>query len=140
VADINIRRLAYDAWRPKPLDIVPRDTRFDDGALVTTSVGSFNANAWGLHDMHGNAAEWTRSSYRPYPFREEHDRGDPSGKSRMVVRGGSWYDRPKRCRSGFRLSYHPHQKVYNVGFRVICQATPTVAKTQTPTLASRVDP
>jgi formylglycine-generating enzyme required for sulfatase activity len=140
MADRNIARLANDGWRPKPLDLVPRDSRFDDGALVTASVGSFNANAWGLHDMHGNAAEWTRSTYRPYPYRVEDDQRTAIGESRIVVRGGSWYDRPKRCRSGFRLSYHPHQKVYNVGFRVICQATPTAAKTQTPTLTSRVDP
>jgi formylglycine-generating enzyme required for sulfatase activity len=42
----------------------------------------------------------------------------------MVVRGGSWYDRPVRCRSAFRLAYQPYQKVFNVGFRVICEDAP----------------
>ena len=38
------------------------------------------------------------------------------------MRGGSWYDRPKRCRSAFRLSYPAWQKVYNVGFRIVIEA------------------
>jgi formylglycine-generating enzyme required for sulfatase activity len=38
-----------------------------------------------------------------------------------VVRGGSWHDRPKRCRSAFRLNYPAWRKVFNVGFRVIIE-------------------
>jgi formylglycine-generating enzyme required for sulfatase activity len=39
----------------------------------------------------------------------------------MAVRGGSWRDRPKNARSGFRQAYPPWQSVYNVGFRVIVE-------------------
>ncbi|MBM4047244.1 MAG: formylglycine-generating enzyme family protein, partial [Planctomycetes bacterium] len=39
-----------------------------------------------------------------------------------VIRGGSWDDLPRRCRSAFRLSYPPDYRVYNVGFRVACPA------------------
>ncbi|MFH1268982.1 MAG: SUMF1/EgtB/PvdO family nonheme iron enzyme [Planctomycetota bacterium] len=46
---------------------------------------------------------------------------DDEAADRMVVRGGSWYDRPKRCRSAFRLAYPPDQLVFDVGFRVICE-------------------
>jgi formylglycine-generating enzyme required for sulfatase activity len=38
-----------------------------------------------------------------------------------VARGGSFYDRPERARSGFRLHYQPWQRVYNVGFRIIVE-------------------
>jgi len=119
VADRTIRNLAYEGWRPKSPDLVPRDPRFDDGALVTAEVGRYRPNAWGLHDMHGNAAEWTRSTYRPYPYRGDDGRNDLSGSEKRVVRGGSWRDRPGRCRSAFRLGYPPYQRIYNVGFRVI---------------------
>jgi formylglycine-generating enzyme required for sulfatase activity len=89
----------YDDW-------LPRDDRFDDGGFVTEPVGRYQPNAWGLHDLHGNAAEWTRSDYAA------------GGK---VVRGGSWRDRPFRCTSSYRLAYPAYQRVFNVGFRVIVE-------------------
>ncbi|MEE8450696.1 MAG: SUMF1/EgtB/PvdO family nonheme iron enzyme [Thermoguttaceae bacterium] len=94
---------AIPPWRPA-------DTRFDDRHRVSAPVGTFAANPWGLHDMHGNAAEWTRSQYGP---------ADEEGKK--VVRGGSWYDRPIRCRSASRLAYAADQVVFDVGFRVMCE-------------------
>jgi formylglycine-generating enzyme required for sulfatase activity len=130
LADATMRDLAYDARDQLPPDIVPRDDRFDDGQLVTTQVGSYRPNPWGLYDMHGNAWEWTRSTYAPYPYRGEDGRNDlPAAPLRVgdnssskVVRGGSWHDRPQRCRSAFRLSYPAWQKVYNVGFRIVIEA------------------
>ena len=92
------------------------------GKLVTATVGSFKPNAWGLHDMHGNVWEWTRSAYKPYPYSEYDGRNDPGESDSTVARGGSWYDRPKRSRSAFRLSYPSWQKVYNVGLRVVMEA------------------
>jgi formylglycine-generating enzyme required for sulfatase activity len=104
------------------------DARHNDGALVTGNVGRYRPNAWGLLDMHGNAAEWTRSAYRPYPYREDAAPGavqsairNPESGMRMVVRGGSFHDRPMRCRSAFRLSYPAWQRVFNVGFRVVVE-------------------
>ena len=117
MADMSIRKLAHWGGHDVP-DLIPRDTRFDDGFLVTADVGKYAANAWGLHDMHGSLWEWTLSAYAPYPYRAGDGRNSPDKGARRVVRGGSWNDRPKRCRSAFRLSYPPWQKIYNVGFRV----------------------
>ncbi|MBN1346893.1 MAG: SUMF1/EgtB/PvdO family nonheme iron enzyme [Phycisphaerae bacterium] len=107
----------YDDW-------VPRDGRFDDGAYVSRDAGGYRPNAWGVYDMHGNVAEWTRSAHAAYPYREDDGRNDAAARGRRVVRGGSWYDRPKRARSGFRLAYQPYQRVFSVGFRVVCEADP----------------
>ncbi|RPJ38962.1 MAG: formylglycine-generating enzyme family protein, partial [Planctomycetaceae bacterium] len=120
--DVTMRDMAYDARDQLPPDIVPRDDRFDDGELVTTQVGSYRPNAWGLHDMHGNAWEWTRSAYAAYPYQADDGRNEMDESGPKIVRGGSWYDRPKRCRSAFRLSYPAWQKVYNVGFRITIEA------------------
>ena len=99
----------------------PRDERFDDGQLVTAAVGSYRPNAWGLFDMHGNVAEWTRSVYRPYPYDPGDGREAPQAQGTRTVRGGSWYDRPRRATSTFRLHYPAWQRVYNVGFRVVME-------------------
>jgi len=99
----------------------PRDRRFNDGSGVTADVGRYQPNAWGLRNMHGNAAEWTLSSYRPYPYDNNDGRNDPNSVEMKTVRGGSWYDRPVHSRSAARLPYRPWQAVYNVGFRVIVE-------------------
>jgi formylglycine-generating enzyme required for sulfatase activity len=104
---------ALPPWRPA-------DTRFDDRWRVAAPVGSFASNPWGLHDMHGNVAEWTRSDYAASAG-SVMDIGRPkTAPMRKVVRGGSWLDTPKRGRSAFRLHYDPSQAVFDVGFRVIC--------------------
>lgn len=90
------------------------DRRFDDGYVVTAPVATFLPNAWGLYDMHGNAAEWTRSTYVPH---EDWD----DGQGRRVVRGGSFFDPPVRCGSAVRIGYPAWQRVFNVGFRVVCE-------------------
>ncbi len=102
---------ALPPWRPA-------DTRFDDGWRVAARAGDFEPNPWGLFDMHGNVAEWTRSDYAPYPGAAV-TYTVPAGHK--VVRGGSWLDRPRRARSAFRLHYEPSQAVHDVGFRVVCE-------------------
>ncbi|MBP7949749.1 MAG: SUMF1/EgtB/PvdO family nonheme iron enzyme [Verrucomicrobiales bacterium] len=105
-------------------DWLPRDDRYDDGGFVTASAGQYEPNAWALHDMHGNAAEWTLSAYRPYPYRDDDGRNAIEGAARdteRVVRGGSWRDRPFRATSSYRIPYRQYQRVFNVGFRIVCE-------------------
>jgi formylglycine-generating enzyme required for sulfatase activity len=109
----------YDDW-------LPRDDRFNDGGFVTEPVGKYQPNAWGIHDLHGNAAEWTRSAYRPYPYREDDGRNAVESAER-VARGGSWRDRPFRATASFRIPYPQYQRVFNVGFRVVCEDPPLSA-------------
>jgi formylglycine-generating enzyme required for sulfatase activity len=101
---------------------IPSIATVNDGSVVTDNVGKYTPNAWGLYDMHGNAAEWTRSTHKPYPYNPDDGRDAGNGDGPKVVRGGSFYDRPKRGRSSFRLDYPSWRGVYNVGFRVVCRA------------------
>ena len=95
------------------------ERRYDDTGCMTMPVGSYRPNAFGLHDMHGNVAEWTAGAYRAYPYRPTDGREAPGANDERAVRGGSFLDRPARCRSASRYSYPPWQKVHNVGFRIV---------------------
>lgn len=130
LADESIGLMAVRGVNPKPVPVnkrtplnnfVPRDESFNDGNMIPSGTAQYAPNPWGLYDMHGNVAEWTRSSYMPYPYSETDGRNDLSQDVRKVVRGGSWRDRPKTATSSFRLMYGPFQMVYNVGFRVIVE-------------------
>jgi formylglycine-generating enzyme required for sulfatase activity len=109
--------------RGQPLWIPCIET-VNDGASVTTNVQQYPPNAWGLQSMHGNVTEWTLTTYKPYPYTAADGRDKGVADGDKVVRGGSFYDRPERARSAFRLAYRPYQRVFNVGFRVVCVATP----------------
>ena len=93
----------------------------DDKQRVSAAAGQYQPNPWGLHDVHGNVSEWTKSAYLPYPFRADDPR-HANPDIRRVVRGGSWYDRADLARSGCRTSYWPWQRIFDVGFRVVCEA------------------
>ncbi len=132
LADVSIKRLAVAGINPQPIanpspfeDFLPKDARFDDGERIETAAGKYQPSPWGLFDMHGNVAEWTSSEFRPYPYVATDGRENPDAAGRRVVRGGSWFDRPKRATASFRLAYERWQPVYNVGFRVVIPAAQT---------------
>jgi formylglycine-generating enzyme required for sulfatase activity len=82
-------------------------------------VGSYPANAWGLHDMHGNTFEWCRDWYHPkLPGGVDPDLYLATGSSR-VRRGGGWTDDGWPCRSAFRLRFEPNRRYDHIGFRVV---------------------
>jgi formylglycine-generating enzyme required for sulfatase activity len=114
--------VSTEAYKTKSgIPFLPKASNVEDGYLVTASVGSFKPNPWGLYDIHGNVAEWTRSTYTDYPYAANDGRNDITKPGKRVVRGGSWRERPKRATSSFRLAYEPFQPVFNVGFRVIVE-------------------
>jgi formylglycine-generating enzyme required for sulfatase activity len=92
----------------------------DNSEGTTHPVGSKGPDAWGLHDMLGNVAEWTLDAYGPYP-RVEGER-DPTGAahgSTRVVRGGSWRGFPPALRCAARVGAPGSYQLPHVGLRVV---------------------
>ena len=83
----------------------------------TIAVGSFSANSWGLYDMHGNVWEWCHDWYDDYSNNVTNPIGANSGSDR-VLRGGSWDDYARYCRSAYRYDYTPDYRIINYGFRI----------------------
>ena len=90
----------------------------------TVKVGSFRANVFGLHDMHGNVWEWTgdcwNDNYKKMPVKTKQTgtAWTTGNCSRPVVRGGSWYYGPRYLRSAFRDWYDTGLRSFYVGFRL----------------------
>jgi len=92
------------------------------------TVGSYPANPWGLHDMHGNIYEWCRDWYHArlpggvdpdlYSAKTSATKSEHGDISRSR-RGGCWADEGWPCRSAFRLRFEPERRYDHIGFRVV---------------------
>ncbi|MBU0653877.1 MAG: SUMF1/EgtB/PvdO family nonheme iron enzyme [Gammaproteobacteria bacterium] len=82
-------------------------------------VGSFKANKFGLHDVHGNAWEWVEDCFGGYDDAPTDGTARPvcDADASRVLRGGSWHDKPWALRASFRYSLTPATRILNVGFR-----------------------
>ena len=79
------------------------------------------ANNFGLCDLHGNVWEWCLD-----PWHDNYEGAPTDGSvwggddSTRVVRGGSWFNDPRNCRSAFRDCVTPDDRSDDIGFRVVC--------------------
>jgi formylglycine-generating enzyme required for sulfatase activity len=96
----------------------------------TTPVGFYRvANDFGLYDMHGNVWEWCLDHFQENYQGAPQDGGawiDKNDRDRWILRGGSWFNIPRVCRSATRVNGSPDVRVFNVGFRVVCEIPRTL--------------
>ncbi|MEZ5776396.1 MAG: SUMF1/EgtB/PvdO family nonheme iron enzyme [Hyphomicrobiaceae bacterium] len=104
-------------------------SKANDGSR-TVEVGKYPANAFGLHDMHGNVWEWVEDAwvdnYRGAPTDGTARKGADTSVSR-VLRGGSWIFNPQSLRAASRSGGRPDDPlwVWVVGFRLARTLNPT---------------
>jgi len=92
-----------------------------DGFAFTAPVASFAPNAWGLHDMHGNAWEWV-ADWHGDDYYAQSPVDDPKGPADggvRVRRGGSWHTWAFYARSSYRNWNDPSTRYTLVGIRLL---------------------
>jgi formylglycine-generating enzyme required for sulfatase activity len=108
----------------------PYNGAADEGPSLgkAARVGRYPANAWGLHDMHGNTFEWCRDWYHAkLPGGDDPDLYEAmattprnrDGTISRARRGGAWTDDGWSCRSACRLRFEPERGYDHIGFRVV---------------------
>ena len=108
--------------------MTPKQANYDGNIGKTTVVGTYPANPWGFHDLHGNIWEWCLDWSGKYPDGSASDPAGPSFGSARVFRGGSWYRIVWSMRSANRYGTAPDIRGISLGFRLSLQTA--TAKTE----------
>ncbi|MBN1418121.1 MAG: formylglycine-generating enzyme family protein, partial [Planctomycetes bacterium] len=95
-----------------------RGTGGGDTWLVPSPVGRFPPNPFGIHDMAGNAWEWTSTRFEKYPYSADDGREDGERYGLRVLRGGCWYFPADYCRTAHRHRFASHLRYDYAGIRV----------------------
>ena len=127
-------------WEVKDIKSYENDKEWGKDAFKkTTPVKSYLPNSWGLYDMHGNVWEWCQDEWQEHLGTEpvilspslrslseaEGGRGvgvrePPEGEQGLrVVRGGSWLNVGRYCRSAARFGNSPGYRNFDLGFRLV---------------------
>lgn len=90
----------------------------------TTPVGSFPANGFGIHDMHGNVWEWCQDRWQEnYEGAPTDERAWDGGKgTERVMRGGCWDGLAVYCCSALRSRFAPENQVRRIGLRCVIRS------------------
>jgi formylglycine-generating enzyme required for sulfatase activity len=111
IADATLRRSVPTSWQTADCS---------DGYARVAPVGSYQPNAFGLHDVHGNVWEWVEDCYGPY--KETGDALSPPNDANescpRVLRGGGFDSVPDLARSSNRNWVGPGTREDSYGFRV----------------------
>ena len=90
----------------------------DNSDGQTHPVATKAPNELGIYDMSGNVWEWCGDWHANYTSNSQTNPSGPQSGSIRVCRGGSWYDRVRRCRSSFRFGIIPAYRYDVLGLRL----------------------
>lgn len=101
--------------------ITDEDANFDKNLVMTTEVGSYPENPWGLYDMHGNVWEWMEDFWHQ-DYNGAPDDGSPwitgGDNVHRVLRGGSWINYSRGLRSAARIRDKTDTRTIDLGLRL----------------------
>jgi formylglycine-generating enzyme required for sulfatase activity len=97
--------------------------RYGERPPITLPIGSFRANAWGFHDLHGNVWEWCSDWYAAdyYSAAPTDDPQGPTDGNGRVVRGGDYLSPPTMTRCANRDFTRPSRRDWGNGLRVVLE-------------------